>query len=184
MSAPTAEPTPAPVPAAVLVPLCRIADQRLAVVLTRRRSDLHSHAGEISFPGGRCEAHDRDLLETALREAGEEIGLARADVTLLGQLPQTRTQGSNYLISPFVAVVRPGLVWRPSHGEVEAVLELPLEELRSSFARRRLERLGRTFASYELEDQLIWGATARILGHLFAWLETAPSPTWRARTGG
>jgi 8-oxo-dGTP pyrophosphatase MutT (NUDIX family) len=170
----------------VLVPLYRTAERRLGVVLTRRRSDLRSHAGEISFPGGHREEQDRDLLETALREAREEIGLARRDVHVLGQLPQTRTFASNYLITPFIAMVRPGRVWRPSRGEVEAVLELPLEELRSTFAHRRLERGERTFASetYRLEDQLVWGATARILGSLFAWLETAPSSAWPPRPPG
>jgi 8-oxo-dGTP pyrophosphatase MutT (NUDIX family) len=177
---PITRPSAPPIPAAVLVPLHPIAGQRLAVVLTKRRSDLRSHAGEISFPGGRREERDRDLLETALREAREELGLPAADVTVLGELAQTSTFVSNFSITPFVAMVRPGRVWRPSRGEVEAVLELPLEELRSTFARRRLEFGGRTFASetYELEDQLVWGATARILGDLFAWLDTAPASSW------
>lgn len=77
-----------PVAAAVLVPMFLAPDgDEPHVVLTRRRADLRRHAGEISFPGGRRDAEDPTLTDTALREAEEEIGLPRADVTLLGELP-------------------------------------------------------------------------------------------------
>ncbi len=83
-------------------------------MLTRRRADLRRHAGEISFPGGRRDAEDANLADTALREAEEEIGLPRAQVSLLGELPQTSTFATNYVIHPFVATIPAGVAWRLS----------------------------------------------------------------------
>jgi 8-oxo-dGTP pyrophosphatase MutT (NUDIX family) len=105
------------------------------VVLTRRRADLRRHAGEISFPGGRRDPEDADLAETALREAEEEIGLARAQVSLIGELPPTSTFVTNYVIHPFVGTIPAGVVWSPSAREVDAVLELPLSAIREAAAR-------------------------------------------------
>jgi 8-oxo-dGTP pyrophosphatase MutT (NUDIX family) len=135
------------------------------VVLTRRRADLRSHAGEISFPGGRRDPEDADLSETALREAEEEIGLARSDVRLLGALEPTPTWVTNYVIHPFVGLIPAGRVWEMSPREVEAVLELPLRALRESRTRTQMQRRGVSFETdaYILDGHLIWGATARIL---------------------
>jgi len=160
--------------AAVLVPLFLAAEAREPhVVLTRRRADLRRHAGEISFPGGRRDAEDADLAETALREAEEEIGLPRSQVQLLGELPPTSTFATNYVIHPFVGVIPEGLAWRPSAREVEAVLELPLQALRSGKTRTRLERRGIAFETdaFVVEEHLIWGATARILDDLMRQLD-------------
>jgi 8-oxo-dGTP pyrophosphatase MutT (NUDIX family) len=163
------------VPAAVLVPLFLAgAAEEPYVVLTRRRGDLRRHAGEISFPGGRQDAEDADLADTALREAEEEIGLARAQVSLLGALPPTSTFVTNYVIHPFVGTIPAGVVWRPSEREVDAVLELPLSAVRSGRTRTRLERRGIAFETdaYVVGEHLIWGATARILEHLLERLQT------------
>jgi 8-oxo-dGTP pyrophosphatase MutT (NUDIX family) len=157
------------IPAAVLVPLFLPADGADPhVVLTRRRADLRRHAGEISFPGGRRDAEDADLSETALREAEEEIGLARREVRLLGELPPTSTFATNYVIHPFVGLIPEGLTWQPSAREVDAVLELSLPALRTGRTRTRLERRGISFETdaYVVDEHLIWGATARILEHL------------------
>jgi 8-oxo-dGTP pyrophosphatase MutT (NUDIX family) len=145
------------------------------VVLTRRRADLRSHAGEISFPGGRQDPEDADLQTTALREAEEEIGLPRSSVSLLGELQPISTFVTNYLIHPFVATIPPGLGWRLSPREVDAVLELPLHTLRESRTRTRMERRGISFETdaYILDGHLIWGATARILEDLLKRLRTA-----------
>jgi 8-oxo-dGTP pyrophosphatase MutT (NUDIX family) len=144
------------------------------VVLTRRRADLRRHAGEISFPGGRQDAGDADLTDTALREAEEEIGLARTQVRLLGTLPPTSTFATNYVIHPFVGTIAAGVAWRPSANEVDAVLELPLSAVRSGRTRTRLERRGISFETdaYVVDEHLIWGATARILESLFERLQT------------
>jgi 8-oxo-dGTP pyrophosphatase MutT (NUDIX family) len=167
-----------PVPAAVLVPLFAATDANDPhVVLTKRRADLRRHAGEISFPGGRKDPDDLDLSATALREAEEEIGLPRAQVTLLGQLPTTSTFATNYVIHPFVATIPAGLAWRLSAKEVEEVLELPLADVRKARAKTAIERRGITFETdaYVLDGHVIWGATARILQHLLERLSSGPA---------
>ena len=145
------------------------------VVLTRRRADLRRHAGEISFPGGRRDAEDPDLATTALREAEEEIGLMREQVDLLGAAARTSTFATNYVIHPFVGVIPEGVAWQPSAREVDAVLELPLEDVRASRTTTQIERRGMTFETnaYVLEGHVIWGATARILEHLLERLQSA-----------
>jgi 8-oxo-dGTP pyrophosphatase MutT (NUDIX family) len=156
----------------VLVPLFVAAGQPHAV-FTRRRADLRRHAGEISFPGGRRDPEDADLKDTALREAQEEIGLPRAEVRMLGELPPTSTFVTNYVIHPFVGEIPAGLAWQVSEREVDAVLELPLHALRESRTRTRMQRRGISFETdaYVLEDHLIWGATARILENLLERLQ-------------
>jgi 8-oxo-dGTP pyrophosphatase MutT (NUDIX family) len=166
------------IPAAVLVALFVTADANEPhVVLTRRRADLRRHAGEISFPGGRRDACDATLADTALREAEEEVGLPRAQVRLLGELPPTSTFATNYVIHPYVGVIPAGLLWQLSPREVDAVLELPVAALRSARTRTRLERRGISFETeaYLLEENLIWGATARILEQLLERLQTTAS---------
>jgi 8-oxo-dGTP pyrophosphatase MutT (NUDIX family) len=142
-------------------------------VFTRRSTDLRRHAGEISFPGGRQDPEDADLEDTALREAEEEIGLPRAEVTLLGALPTASTFVTNYMIHPFVGLIPAGLAWRMSASEVDAVLELPLRALRLGKTRAHLERRGISFETdaYIVDEHLIWGATARILESLLERLE-------------
>lgn len=153
------------VAAAVLVPLYEAPGGELRVVLTRRRADLRRHAGEISFPGGRRDPEDATLGDTALREAEEEIGLARAEVKLVGALERTSTFVTNYMIHPFVGLLDGRPEWRASEPEVDAVLEPTLRELRAGGTRTRMERRGIAFETdaYVFEDQLVWGATARIL---------------------
>lgn len=156
------------------------------VVLTRRRADLRRHAGEISFPGGRSDAEDADLAETALREAEEEIGLPRAEVTMLGTLPPVSTFATNYIIHPFVASIPAGIAWSLSPREVDAVLELPVPALLAGRTRTRLERRGISFETdaYVVDDHLIWGATARIIEHLLERLQsTGPGGALALREG-
>jgi 8-oxo-dGTP pyrophosphatase MutT (NUDIX family) len=164
------------IPAAVLAPIFLDDSSRTHVVLTRRRADLRRHAGEISFPGGRRDAGDPDLAATALREAEEEIGLPRSDVSLIGELPPVSTFATGYVIHPFVGSIPGGLSWEPSAREVAAVLELPLDELAGALTRTRMERRGISFETdaYVLGEHLIWGATARILAHLLERLQEQP----------
>ena len=152
--------------AAVLVPIY-VRNAELHAVFTKRREDLRRHPGEISFPGGRRDHPDEELQTTALREAEEEIGLAPQDVELIGTLTPVSTFVTGYLIYPHVGLIDP-IPWRPSPNEVELVLELPLHALVSGFAKRPITRRGFTFEmdTYVVEDHLIWGATARILGDL------------------
>jgi 8-oxo-dGTP pyrophosphatase MutT (NUDIX family) len=154
--------------AAVLVALY-VADGELHAVFTRRRHDLRSHAGEISFPGGRRDPGDESLLHTALRETEEELGLPPEAVEILGALPPTPTVATNYGVYPFVGLIEPGYAWMPSAWEVDEVLELRLSDLRAARTRRRLLHRGIPFRSdvYDISEQaVIWGATARIVGDL------------------
>jgi 8-oxo-dGTP pyrophosphatase MutT (NUDIX family) len=157
------------VAAAVLVPLYED-DGELRVVLTKRRADLRRHAGEISFPGGRRDPGDVSLSDTALREAEEEIGLPRDDVTLVGALERTSTFVTNYAIHPFVGLLDGRRPWRASELEVDTVLEPSLLEVRAGATRTRMERRGFTFETdaYVFDGELVWGATARILEDLLA----------------
>jgi 8-oxo-dGTP pyrophosphatase MutT (NUDIX family) len=158
--------------AAVLVPLY-ISGGELHAVFTKRRDELRRHPGEISFPGGRQDDDETDLRLTALREAQEEIGLPVRAVELVGALQPTPTIATNYAVYPFVGLIEPGHAWRRSAAEVAEVLEFPLAALRTGFSRRRLLRRGVPFRTdvYVVGDQLIWGATARMLGDL---LERVP----------
>jgi len=153
--------------AAVLVPLFGDSE-RLGLVFTERRPDLRRHAGEISFPGGRPDSPDEGMLQTALRESEEEIGLDPEAVDVLGALPPVSTIVTGYKVHPFVGLIPEGLDFKPNPTEVAAMLMFTLDELRAGFAMRRLIRRGvpiRT-PTYLVGDHLIWGATARILGSL------------------
>jgi len=172
--------SPSPVEAAVLLPLYGWPDEP-GLVFTERRADLRRHAGEISFPGGRRDPGDADLGDTALREAQEEIGLDPGAVELGEELPATNTFVTGYRIHPFVGhIPHPrDLSLQPNPAEVETVLTFSCEVLRESYAMRRLVRRGVPIhtPTYEIEGQLIWGATARILGDLIEHLDRAsPDP--------
>jgi 8-oxo-dGTP pyrophosphatase MutT (NUDIX family) len=157
------------VEAAVLLPLYGWPEDP-GLVFTERRADLRRHAGEISFPGGRRDGGDADLRATALREAEEEIGLEPARVRIGDALPPTKTFVTNYVVHPFVGhIPQPGeLDLQPNLAEVETILAFSLELLREGYAMRRLVRRGVPIhtPTYEVEGQLIWGATARILADL------------------
>lgn len=162
---------PAPlVPAAVLLAL----DERaggLHVLLTRRSSSLRDHPGQVSFPGGRMEAHESDPALTAIREAEEEIGLDPAYVELAGYLrPQTVITG--FAVCPVVAFLRPGYALRPDPREVEEVFSVPLSFLRDPANLMRTRRVVRDIElpvyEYAWASQRIWGATAQML-HSFLW---------------
>jgi len=164
--------------AAVLVPLY-LADGELHAVFTKRREDLRRHPGEISFPGGRYDEGEANLEATALREAHEEIGLPPDAVEIVGALTPTPTMVTGYAVYPFVGVIEAGLEWTLSAREVAEVLELSISDLRAGYDRRRLLRRGVPIRTdtYLVGDNLIWGATARILGDLLGrlgQLETQP----------
>ncbi len=153
--------------AAVLVPLY-LHGGELHAVFTKRREDLRRHPGEISFPGGRYDEGEANLTATALREADEEIGLPAEAVEILGALQPTPTIATGYAVYPFVGMIEPGREWTLSAREVAEVLELSLAELLSGYGRRRLIRRGLPIRTdtYVVGENLIWGATARILADL------------------
>ena len=153
--------------AAVLVPIFHRAGEPVAV-FTERRADMRRHAGEISFPGGRQDSPDEDLRTTALREAEEEVGLARDAVELVGALPPVGTFVTGYRVFPFVGLIEPGKAWAPQETEVAQVLELSLADLVRGHEHKRLTRRGVPFKTptYTVDGHLVWGATARIVAQL------------------
>lgn len=155
------------VQSAVLVPLYTAPDGALRAIFTRRRDDLKRHPGEISFPGGRRDAGEA-LVDTALREAHEEIGLPRAAVDVVGALAPVGTFVTDYAIYPFVGMLEAPPEWVVADTEVAEVLDLGVEDIRASHGERRLVRKGIPFRTdtYEVGGHLIWGATARIVADL------------------
>ena len=156
----------------MLVPLYLDAGE-IHAVFTRRRDHLRRHPGEISFPGGRRDPGDADLIATALREAHEEIGLPPDAVELVGALSPTPTLVSSYAVYPFVGIIEPGFAWTIADAEVAQVLELPLAGVRAGYGRRRLVRRGVPIRTdtYQVGDHLIWGATARMVADLLSRVE-------------
>jgi 8-oxo-dGTP pyrophosphatase MutT (NUDIX family) len=154
-------------PAAVLVPI--VARDDLCVLLTQRTPHLAAHAGQISFPGGKPDPLDTGPVDTALREAEEEIGLARTFVEPIGFLDVYRT-GTGFAVTPVVALVHPGFVVVPNANEVAAVFEVPLAFLMDP-ANHRIDAhtLGgrdRRFYAMPFGERYIWGATAGILRNM------------------
>ena len=150
-------------PAAVLVPI--IAGATLTVLLTERTGDLAAHAGQIAFPGGKIDTGET-ALQAALREANEEIGLDAAFVEPLGFLDPYRT-GTGFLVTPAVAIIRPGFVLQPNPREVADVFEVPLAFLLDSANHRIDSRFWRgaerQYYAMPYGERYIWGATAGII---------------------
>jgi 8-oxo-dGTP pyrophosphatase MutT (NUDIX family) len=165
---------------AVLVPLFCDPSERLHAVFTKRRDDLSRHAGEISFPGGRRDEGET-LLECALREAHEEVGLPPQTVDVVGALAPVGTFVTNYAIYPFVGLIEHGFEWVREEAEVAEVLEFALEDLVAGHSLKRLVRRGVAFKTdvYEVEGHMVWGATSRILTDLLNRLEVGPRRPWR-----
>ena len=151
--------------AAVLVPIVDHGEAFL--VFAQRTERVGHHAGQISFPGGRIDPGDADDWQAALREAEEETGLAPAQVEALGALDDTETFATQFVITPWVGVVRGPVVWRPDGHEIAKVIEVPVAALlaRGCFRVESWERDGvaRDVYFYDYQGVTIWGATARIL---------------------
>ncbi len=179
-------PRPAPVEgpvvraSAVLAPLYE-QDGDLHVILTRRAGHLRSHRGEVSFPGGGQEPSE-DLLDTAFREANEEIGLLRDAAEVIGELDHLTTVVSRSYIVPYVAALpeRPEL--RADPGEVERILHVSFDELLADGVfREERWHFGtgmRPIYFFEVDGDTVWGATAHMLRQLLA----TATGTWHADT--
>jgi 8-oxo-dGTP pyrophosphatase MutT (NUDIX family) len=137
------------------------------ILFTKRTESLRDHKGQISFPGGAHEEQDGDFINTALRECAEEIGLSAEAVEVLGELDDMYTLGTNYVISPFVAVIPWPYLFRLDLTEVERIIEAPISALlnRDCLAEETDTLNGEPITSYfyRYRGDIIWGATARIL---------------------
>lgn len=159
-------------PAAVLVPVVS-RDDELSVLFTRRTAHLHDHAGQISFPGGRAEAADRDAAATALRETAEETGIGPELVDVLGILPDYVTV-TGYRVTPVVGLVRTPFELAPDAFEVAEVFEVPLPFLLDPANHQRntvtFQGHRRHYYAMPYRSYYIWGATAGMLMNFHAHL--------------
>ena len=164
-----------PARAAVLVPV--VMREQPTMLLTRRTDHLSNHAGHVAFPGGRRDDTDADDAETALREAEEEIGLPRDLAEVIGTMP-TYTTGTQFIITPVVALVRPDYPLALNAYEVAEAFEVPLAFLMdpANHRRHRFEWSGasREWFSMPYQDgaheRFIWGATAAMLRNFYRFL--------------
>jgi 8-oxo-dGTP pyrophosphatase MutT (NUDIX family) len=141
---------------AVLIPLFYNQGQ-YHVLFTERSDEVVFHKGQVCFPGGTQESSDVSLLQTALREAEEEIGLDDKDIEIIGELDDITTLVTNYVVSPFVAFIPYPHSLKTDGKEVKATFSVPLSFLMDE------ANFKQDSYAYEYEGHIIWGATARIL---------------------
>ena len=154
------------VSAAVLLPITDHGGPH--ILFTKKSESVPHHKGQFSFPGGICEERDASRVETALREAWEEVRIPAESVEVLGLLDDTATRATPFIITPVVGIIRGPVEFKPDGREIERVIEVPLDLLRdpSIFRTEIWERGGEPhlvhFYQVSVED-VVWGATARIL---------------------
>jgi 8-oxo-dGTP pyrophosphatase MutT (NUDIX family) len=150
--------------AAVLVPLLNLAEPE--VVLTRRADHLPQHAGQVSFPGGAAERQDDSAVQTALREAWEEIGLPPERATPIGFLDRLDTI-SDYRVLPVVALVEGPVAWKLDYREVAEVFTIPVSVALDSkrYSSKQVRRDGQEHTTWMLQwdNHTVWGVTAAML---------------------
>jgi 8-oxo-dGTP pyrophosphatase MutT (NUDIX family) len=151
--------------AAVLVPLFKKGED-CHLLFTKRSDQVKYHKGEISFPGGAVDEEDLELINTALREAHEEIGLKKSDVQIIGILDDIVTI-TGFIVTPIVGLFPYPYPFKVSEVEIAELIEVPLSSLlrEESFSEKEIIRGGQkeVVYAYEYERHIIWGATARIL---------------------
>ena len=160
-------PSPGGREAAVLVPVVPYPEPRL--LLTKRATHLRHHPGQVAFPGGKRDPADRSLMQTALRETGEELGLSPSQIEIIGTLPAVSSQ-TGFHVTPFVALLSPGTPLTPEPGEVALSFEVPLAAMLSpaNFFRLEVLRNGYPHGVWVVDYQkhFIWGMTAGIIRSL------------------
>ena len=137
------------------------------IIFTKRTDHVATHRGEICFPGGSREETDGDLLQTALREAQEEIGIQASNVDILGSLDEIQTVSSNFVVVPYIGYIKERTEFVPNEWEVSEVLEIPFEhfhdpEIFHEEARLVESRVVPVYF-YQWKSHVIWGVTGRIL---------------------
>lgn len=175
--------------AAVLIAITDEHDPK--VLLTRRALTLNNHAGEVSFPGGKRDPQDTSNIVVALREAYEETALNPFDVQLLGDLPMHRAK-NGMLVRPVVGLIPPDVQLKAQPSEIDRIffaslqklMELPAQPYEVRFARQSVY-----FPSIRIENEIVWGLTARMLmslfryglGHQKEWPFLLNAPTFKRR---
>lgn len=161
--------------AAVLIPIVT-RPEGLTMLFTQRTADLRDHAGQVSFPGGRREPEDETLIETALRETQEEIGLARSHIEVIGTMPDYVT-GTGYRVTPVAGLIQPPFDMQADPREVAEIFEVPLAFLMNGMNHQRRtfelpDNFRRSFYTMPYDRHFIWGATAGMLRNLFHFLRS------------
>jgi len=163
-------------PAAVLVPIF-LKGESYHILFTKRTENVQKHRGEISFPGGAFETKDGSLINTALRESNEEIGLNSSDIEVLGPLGDTPTMVSGYVISPYIGVILYPHELHLDPYETQEVFEAPVLDLmdKNCFREEIRVRDGKPSPVYYYNygERVIWGATAKILKQFLSVFEEA-----------
>ena len=143
------------------------------VVMTEKPKHMKFHSGEISFPGGKLDSTDSDLLQTALRETSEEIGLTISKEQVIGQLDPVVTLNSGFLILPFISVVDE-ISPLSANCEVEKIFHIPLESFLKTAAKDPdpSHNIIQEMYTFEYQNQIVWGASARILKQIQSCLKS------------
>lgn len=158
--------------AAVLVPVYRDADGELRIVLVVRADDGGLHGGQLGLPGGKPEPGDADLRATALREAEEEVGLAREAVEVVAELSPLETQRTGWRVHPFLARIASDTTWRLQEAEIVGILTPAARALADPEGRERLPFTSIRFPEpfyvdgIDVEGHVLWGMTLRLLDEL------------------
>jgi 8-oxo-dGTP pyrophosphatase MutT (NUDIX family) len=154
--------------ASVLVPVYRGAGGELRLILIRR-SDNGTHGGHLAFPGGKRDPSDRSMLDTALREAREEIGLREDQIEILTELPLAETRATSFRVHPFLGRIIQPVAWQRNEREVAEIMDLSLTELAAAEVLNEDDVLQADAAAprrtpyYRVGDDQLWGLTFRIL---------------------
>lgn len=149
-------------------------DNKWNTILIRRTEDGKTHSGQISFPGGKMDHTDKDIIHTACRECEEEIGVKMKDIIVLGSLSPIYIPPSNFLVTPTIGFIKNLQNYKASEREVQEIIQLPLEllfndSIKKEKAVKRSDKIDEVMQTpiYELsEDLVIWGATAMMISEL------------------
>ncbi|GHA42243.1 coenzyme A pyrophosphatase [Salinimicrobium marinum] len=160
-----------PSQAAVMAVFYPDEDAKTRFVLILRKTYKGVHSNQVGFPGGRVEEEDRDLEETALRETEEEVGIPQRDIRVVKKMTQIYIPPSNFWVQPYIGIMDKTPVLVPQESEVEAVLEIALEDFLSDSCLTR-QTLSTSYAknievpAFLLSGHVVWGATAMMLSEM------------------
>ena len=143
-----------------------LSKKELQIVLIKRNDDGQPHSGQISFPGGRYEDKDNDLITTAIREAEEEVGISGEKITILGKLTPLYIPVSNFNVCPVVVYSSENVEFKPNNSEVAYIIKVKISDLiEAPIYKKKIKRYGKEFVIpyFNFNNEHVWGATAMIL---------------------